>query len=185
MNPSGVRGSLTAGLFVQQSSFAVEVTDGAGGTDTVVVNVTVNAANDAPTVASVLVAATNEDTGATVDLLTGAADADDDTLNVAKVVLVSGDDSGIIIAGSSLRVAAGAYDSLAVVETEVISTPTTSRTVMGCPSTRSAQYSRSTHCKRSSSHLGKASSRPYLRPIKCLTGRAALSTRHSPSLSRV
>jgi Ca2+-binding RTX toxin-like protein len=65
-------------------SFTVEVSDGAGGTDTVVVNVTVNAVNDAPVIdedASDLAAAGDEDTVITGSIL--AADVDGDMLSYA------------------------------------------------------------------------------------------------------
>ena len=64
-------------------SFTVQVSDGNGGTDTIVVNVTINAINDAPTITDTKPAAVtmDEDGSPTAFSLTlNATDADNDTI---------------------------------------------------------------------------------------------------------
>ena len=55
--------------------------------------------NDAPTVGAAVANTTNEDAAAySVDLLDGASDVDTtDVLNVANLIVVSGDASGVVI----------------------------------------------------------------------------------------
>ncbi|HEY6815169.1 MAG TPA: cadherin-like domain-containing protein, partial [Croceibacterium sp.] len=79
--------------------------------------------NEPPTVSGPVSSTVNEDAASyTLDLLAGASDADaGDVLSVANLQLVSGDDSGITIAGNTLEVEPGAYDALAAGESVVVS----------------------------------------------------------------
>ena len=102
-------------------SFVYRLLDGQGGTDTGTVTITVNAVNDAPTVADVVRAAPFEDDAPFVlDLLAGAADIEGDTLAVSDLRQIAGDDKGVSIEGATLRIDPGAYDSLAAGATEVL-----------------------------------------------------------------
>src|SRR4030095_3629721 len=69
------------------ASFTYTVSDGNGGTSTATVNVTVNAANDAP-VANGNAVSTSEDTALTIvpaTLLVNDTDVDGDTLTITSV----------------------------------------------------------------------------------------------------
>ena len=70
--------------FNGSDSFAYTVSDGNGGTDTATVNVTVDAANDAP-VANDDSASTSEDTALNIDVLANDTDVDGDSLTVQSV----------------------------------------------------------------------------------------------------
>ena len=108
--------------FNGDDSFTVEVSDG-DLTDTIVVNVTVDAVNDAP-VAAAAVAVDAVQTAASFDvaLLEGASDNDEDVLDVVSLALVSGDTSGLTInlEDNTITVDPAAYASLLVDETETI-----------------------------------------------------------------
>ena len=65
-------------------SFDYTISDGNGGTATATVNVTIEAANDAP-VAENDTASTTEDAAVNVDVLDNDSDVDDDPLNVSAV----------------------------------------------------------------------------------------------------
>jgi VCBS repeat-containing protein len=65
-------------------SFVVQVSDGNGGIDTIIVTVTVSPVNDAP-VASNDTASINEDTPATINVLANDSDADGDALTPSIV----------------------------------------------------------------------------------------------------
>ncbi|MGI9517995.1 MAG: DUF4347 domain-containing protein, partial [Pirellulaceae bacterium] len=83
--------------------------------------VTVNPINDDPVISGpVSSAATEDDAGYSVDLLTGASDAEGDTLNVSGLTLTGGNDVGVTIAGNNLTVDPSAYNDLAVGESEII-----------------------------------------------------------------
>ena len=70
--------------FNGSDSFAYTVSDGNGGTDTATVNVTVDAANDAP-VANDDSASTSEDTALNINVLANDTDVDGDSLTVQSV----------------------------------------------------------------------------------------------------
>ena len=110
--------ALVAGQVVTEN-FTVTSQD---GTATQNVAVTVTGTNDAPTVAAAIANITNEDAGAfIVDLLDGASDVDTtDVLNVANLIVVSGDASGISFSGNTLDVTPAAYTALAVGMSEVV-----------------------------------------------------------------
>ncbi|UWQ91566.1 VCBS domain-containing protein [Rhodobacteraceae bacterium M382] len=100
-------------------TITVETTDGTQET----IQITINGGNDAPTVsAGVTGGAGEDDAGFTIDLLSNASDVDTgDTLNVAGLNLVGGDDRGVSVVGNSLDVDPSAYNHLAAGETEIIS----------------------------------------------------------------
>ncbi|MBN72847.1 MAG: hypothetical protein CME32_26640, partial [Gimesia sp.] len=103
--------------------YSYNVTDGNGGVVAQTATITVTGVNDSPVVgAAVTNDATTEDDGSfSLDLLTGASDADlSDVLGVIGLTLVSGDASGITDNGTSLGIDPSAYNSLAVGETAVI-----------------------------------------------------------------
>ncbi len=78
--------------------------------------------NENPTVSGpVLATYTEDDAGFTFDLLSGAADVDaTDALSVSDLILTGGDVSGVTVAGNSLIVDPGAYTSLALGASEII-----------------------------------------------------------------
>jgi VCBS repeat-containing protein len=67
--------------FNGSDSFTYSVSDGAGGTDTALVTITINAVNDAP-VATVDSATTGEDVAVSIDVLANDADVDGDALTI-------------------------------------------------------------------------------------------------------
>ncbi|VAX04078.1 Alkaline phosphatase [hydrothermal vent metagenome] len=72
----------------REVSFAYEVSDGQGGTDTATATVTVTGSNDGPVAGSVDLGATLEDTSVTfsaADLLANSSDVDGDSLSVTSV----------------------------------------------------------------------------------------------------
>ncbi|NKB46491.1 MAG: hypothetical protein GKR77_01745 [Legionellales bacterium] len=103
-------------------AYAYDIEDGRGGVVSQTAEVTITGANDAPVVSSTVVGIGSEDDGVfSVDLLSGASDPDtSDVLTVSNLVLVSGDDSGVVFSNSGLTVSPQAYTSLAVGETSVI-----------------------------------------------------------------
>jgi VCBS repeat-containing protein len=70
--------------YAGSDSFAVQVSDGNGGTDIIIVNVTVSPVNDAP-VAAGDSSTSNEDTPATITVLANDSDPDGDALTVSIV----------------------------------------------------------------------------------------------------
>jgi VCBS repeat-containing protein len=87
------------------------------------VTVTVNGQNDAPIVTGPLAASFNEnDPAGSIFLLDNSSDPDlSDTLSIINFTLVGGDDAGISSGSlNELIIDPGAYDSLAVGQTEVI-----------------------------------------------------------------
>jgi hypothetical protein len=88
----GTGGSLTytpAADFTGSDTITYEISDGAGGTATGSVAVTVGAANDAP-VAVDDTATTAEDTAVTIDVLGNDTDVDGDTLSVTSASATNG-----------------------------------------------------------------------------------------------
>ncbi|MCD0458369.1 cadherin-like domain-containing protein [Roseiconus lacunae] len=102
--------------------YSYNITDGEGGTVAQTATVTINGANDAPTVNGPLtLTATEDDNSTSLNLLDGAADPDTgDSVSVDGLTLASGDDAGINISGSSLAIDPSAYNALAAGESEVI-----------------------------------------------------------------
>ena len=97
--------------FVGNDSFIYSVLDGAGGTSTATVVVSVMDGNTAPTVAGPVNVAFDEDTPTqTIDALAGAADVDGDALNITGLVVVSGDASGVTFSGTTATVDPSAYE---------------------------------------------------------------------------
>jgi VCBS repeat-containing protein len=108
-----------------QIVYSYTISDGNGGSvaQTATINITgvddVNN-NNAPTVGDPVSATFSEDdANGTVNLLSGATDADGDALTVQNLTS-SGDDSGITVNGSTLSVNPSAYGGLATGETAVI-----------------------------------------------------------------
>jgi len=100
--------------FNGSDSFVYAVSDGNGGSAAATVTITVDPVNDAPTVLdTVRDKADASDAPFAVDLLTGASDIDGDALSVADVRLISGDDSGVTIAGDTLLIDPSFYAGLA------------------------------------------------------------------------
>lgn len=106
------------------ASFIYEVEDADGDTDQATVTITITGTNDAPSVTGAVTGgATEDDAGFSVDLLAGATDPDtSDVLNVSGLTSTGGDASGVTVSidGNSLDVAPGAYNHLAVGESEII-----------------------------------------------------------------
>ncbi|WP_158222822.1 cadherin-like domain-containing protein [Rhodopirellula sp. MGV] len=98
------------------------IVDGEGGTVAQSATITINGANDAPTVNGPLtLTATEDDNSTSLDLLSGASDADQgDTVSIDSLNLASGDDSGITVNGSTLSIDPSVYNALAAGESEVI-----------------------------------------------------------------
>jgi CshA-type fibril repeat protein/VCBS repeat-containing protein len=107
----------TAAVVIQYT-----IEDGNGGTDTAELTITVSGTNDGPIVNSPVNSDANEDDpGYWVDLLAGAIDQDtSDSLSIAGLTVVSGDDSGISYVVDRLVIDPAAYNYLAVGETAVI-----------------------------------------------------------------
>ncbi|MFI4849994.1 MAG: Ig-like domain-containing protein [Gimesia chilikensis] len=103
-------------------TYTYNVIDGEGGTVPQTATITITGVNDAPAVsAAVSTTATEDDGTFSLDLLTNASDPDTtDVLNVADLLLDSGDDSGITVNGNSLDIDPSAYNYLAVGESAVI-----------------------------------------------------------------
>ncbi len=98
-------------------SFTYTLVD--GGTATV--NITVNAANDAPTVTGPVTSTkTEDDSSYSLNLLTGASDIDGDTLSVSGLALQSGNTAGVTVSGNSLSINPAAYNYLALGQQAVI-----------------------------------------------------------------
>ena len=103
-------------------TYSYNVIDGNGGAVAQTATVTITGTNDAPTIsAAVAASATEDDASFSVDLLAGASDVDaSDSLNVSGLTVMSGDDTGVTVSGNGLSVDPGAYNSLAVGESEII-----------------------------------------------------------------
>ena len=104
--------------------YSYNVSDGNDGfvAQTATITITgVGVANTPPMVSGPVVQTINEDDLPTnVDLLAGADDADGDALNIANLVLVSGDASGVSVNGNSLDVDTSAYQYLSPGQTIAI-----------------------------------------------------------------
>ena len=112
--------ALAAGQ-TQVLTFGYTVTDRRGATDSGNVTITVTGTNDAPVVAAALANTATEDAAAfTVNMLQGATDPD--TGNTLSVVAssVTGLETGVTFAGSTLSVNPSAFNSLAAGQTRVI-----------------------------------------------------------------
>ena len=101
-------------------TYSYDVIDSNGGIVAQMAAITITGTNDAPTVSSAVTAsATEDDASFSVDLLAGAADVDaSDTLSVSGLTVTGGNDSGVTVSGNSLSVDPGAYNSLAVGDSE-------------------------------------------------------------------
>ena len=95
--------------------YQYEISDDHGALVTQTATITINGANDAPTVAAGVTESVNEDDSVTtVDLLAGASDADlTDSINVQGVTFATGDPAGISVVGNTLEVDPSAYNYLA------------------------------------------------------------------------
>ncbi len=98
--------------------FSYRVLYGRGGFASNSVALTGKAVNDAPVVSGPLSKTASEDSASftisELDLLQGASDVDlGDFLKIRDLGFVSGDTSGIVLAGSSIKVTPSAYNSLA------------------------------------------------------------------------
>ncbi|WP_371395684.1 cadherin-like domain-containing protein [Fretibacter rubidus] len=106
-------------------TYSFDIIDGNGGvvTQTATITVTgVGVNNTAPVVSGTVSATINEDDVAAtiVNLLDGATDADNDTLSVANLTVVSGDATNIINNGDALFIDPALFNSLAAGETLVV-----------------------------------------------------------------
>ena len=105
-------------------TFSYTVSDGNGGTDTATVTVTINGANDAPTVTPLAVTASEDDAPLNIALLAGSADVDGDTLSVQNALATSSDGralAGIVsISGNSVALTPDGFNDLAAGESAQI-----------------------------------------------------------------
>ena len=105
-------------------TYSYDVIDSNGGSVAQTATITITGQNDAPTVSAARTRTIGEDIAPdTLLLLIDASDPDtSDTLSVANLVLVSGDDSGISLnmAGDGLFIDPDVYTALAVGESEVV-----------------------------------------------------------------
>ena len=103
-------------------AFEFVVSDGTTGDEaTARAVIDVLSINDVPTVDNALDEPFTEDTGSqSINLLTGASDADEDALTVDALSLSSGDDSGVTVSGSTLDVDTTAYQYLGEGDTETL-----------------------------------------------------------------
>jgi len=104
-------------------TFTYTVNDGNGGTATETVTITITGQNDEPFVEGVVSQTASEDDAAfTLDLLDGSSDIDGDSLSVANLTLLSGDDSGITLSddGLTIDVDPSAYTALGAGDAAVI-----------------------------------------------------------------
>jgi Ca2+-binding RTX toxin-like protein len=107
--------------FSGADQFEYRVSDGAGGFDTAVVDLTIDAINDNPEVGRPIRAAPREDDQPIlVNLLEGASDRDGNTLSISSLKRIAGDDIGVRLDGSTFVVDPGAYNSLAAGEMETL-----------------------------------------------------------------
>lgn len=102
-------------------TYSYDIVDGLGGVCSQTAKIVITGANDAPTVAGAITRMVSEGaTAFTVDLLTGATDADRlDTLSVFGFGRTSGTAAGTTIQGSTLSIDPTAYNYLAVGEQAV------------------------------------------------------------------
>lgn len=98
-----------------------DVVDGNSGSVAQSATITINGANDAPVVSGAIsLTASEQDAPTSLNLLDNASDPDTtDTLSVADLT-TSGDDSGVVVNGSSVSITPNAYDGLAAGESAVI-----------------------------------------------------------------
>ncbi|MEQ8313267.1 MAG: cadherin-like domain-containing protein [Gammaproteobacteria bacterium] len=112
-------------LAVGESStleFSFNVVDGNGGSVPQTLSVTIEGRNDLPTVVSALVAPTDEDAADySIDLLAEASDVDaSDVLTVSNFQQTAGRNSGWTLAGNALDISPGAFNDLAIGESETL-----------------------------------------------------------------
>ena len=84
LNPDGTIRYTPVANYFGTDSFTYTVSDGAGGTDTATVNITINSVNDAP-FANADAALINENTVATISVLANDTDIENDILTVTAV----------------------------------------------------------------------------------------------------
>ena len=107
--------------FTGTDSFVYEVQDDNGRSDTATVTIEVEPVNDEPVVSGpVISSAVESDAEFTVDLLAGASDPDGDTIAVADLTLVGGDDTGVTIVGNTVSIDPSEYAVLSGGQNEVI-----------------------------------------------------------------
>jgi hypothetical protein len=97
-------------------TYTYNVSDGNGGVVSTSASVTINGTNDAPVVSAAIGVISSEDAlGISVDLLQNVTDPDvTDSLSVANVVEISGNDAGgVSLVGNSLQIENGFYNYLA------------------------------------------------------------------------
>lgn len=93
--------------------YAYNVVDEHGAAVAQTAEIVIVGANDAPDIENpIVVQATEDDAGFSVDLLQGAVDAEGGGLSVQNLTLVSGDVSGVTVVGDTLAVDPSAYDAL-------------------------------------------------------------------------
>ena len=103
----------------EQSVYTYQVTDGTTPVNQTA-TITINGANDAPTVSGPLLRTfTTSDSTTSVDLLGNATDVDGDNLTVSGLTNTGGDDSGITTNGTTISVNPGAYN-LGPTDSEVV-----------------------------------------------------------------
>jgi VCBS repeat-containing protein len=102
--------------------YTYDLIDGNGGVTAQSATITITGVNDAPVVSGPVVETFSEDdTSASVDMLSGASDADtNDTLSVANVNTVSGDSSPFTFVNDTIEFDPNAYNSLADGESEEV-----------------------------------------------------------------
>ncbi len=123
-NPNSKFDSLNTGD-TATDSFEYTISDDDGGMTTKTATITISGLDDDLIVSGPIVVTENEDADPfAVDLLEGVLAPNPGSLSVVDLVLVSGDDSGVNVAGNtltnSLTVTPNAYESLGVNESEVI-----------------------------------------------------------------
>ena len=102
-------------------SFEYRVVDGAGGFASAVVDLTIDAVNDAPEVSGPVSAALREDgQPISIALIEGASDRDGGALSIANLKRIAGDDVGVRMDGATFVVDPSAYNGLAAGELETL-----------------------------------------------------------------
>ena len=89
INPNGTISYTPNTNFNGTDSITYEISDGQGGINTAIANITINAVNDAP-IATDDTAFTNVDSSITIDVLLNDSDADGNTLNINAATALNG-----------------------------------------------------------------------------------------------